>query len=207
MRVVKDPEVRKNEIIDAAEKLFASRGYEKATVNDILNANGIAKGTFYYYFNSKEEVLDAIIRRRNDAGLERAKAIASGQGLSPVQKIAAAIIAQQPQNPVEEQFIPILHEPVNALFRQKVLTDCIITLSPVFADIVNEGCELGFFHTAYPKESVEIILTAGLVIFDDAYFPWSREEQSARIPAFLTAMERILGAKEGSFAEFAKALG
>jgi len=203
MRIIKEPEVRKNEILDAAERLFAARGFEKATVNDILNATGIAKGTFYYYFKSKEEVLDAIIRRRIDAGLEKAKAIAANPQLSPVQKIVAAIMAQQPQSQIEEEFLPVLHEPVNALFHQKVLTDTVIRLSPVLSDIVKEGIKQGVFSTAYPEESVEILLTAGLVIFDDAYFPWSREEQAARIPAFLGAMERILGAKNGSFSEFA----
>ena len=207
MRIIKEPEVRKNEIIDAAEKLFASKGYDKATVNDILTATGIAKGTFYYYFKSKEEVLDAIIRRRIDAGLERAKAIVSRHELSPVQKILAAILAQKSQNPVEEEFIPVLHEQTNALFHQKVLIDCVTRLTPVLAAIAEEGIEKGVFNTAHPKESVEILLTAGLIIFDDAYFSWSKAEQAERIPAFLAAMERILGVKEGSFAEFTKAFG
>ena len=199
--------MRKTEIIDAAEKLFASKGYDKATVNDILSANGIAKGTFYYYFNSKEEVLDAIIKRRIDAGLEKAKAIASSRELSPEQKILAAIMAQKPQNPVEEEFLPVLHEQSNALFHQKVLADCVTRLTPVLSAIVEEGIKKGDFNTAYPRGSVEILLTSGLIIFDDAYFPWSKAEQAERIPAFLTAMERLLGAKTGSFAEFAKAFG
>ena len=207
MRIIKEPEVRKSEIIDAAEKLFALKGYEKTTVSDILNTTSIAKGTFYYHFKSKEEVLNAIIRRRIDAGLERAKAIASHPHLSPVQKIASAIMAQKPQTPAEEEFLPVLHEQSNALFHQKVLTSCVTQLTPVLSAIVEEGIEKGDFSTAFPKESVKLLLTAGLIIFDDEYFPWSREEQAARMPAFLCAMERILGAKEGSFAEFAKVIG
>ena len=206
MRILKEPEVRKNEILDAAEKLFVSRGYEKATVNDILVSAGIAKGTFYYYFKSKEKVLDAIIRRRIDDGLERAKAIAANPKLSPVHKIIMAIMSQQPQNETEEEFIPVLHEPLNALFHQKVLTDCVIRLTPIYTDIIKDGIEKVVFITAFPKESVEILLTTGLIMFDNDYFPWSKEEQAARAPAFLCAMERILGAKAGSFAELAKVL-
>jgi len=207
MRIVKEPETRKNEIIDAAERLFAAKGYETATVNNILEAVKIAKGTFYYYFKSKEEVLDAIIRRRNDAGMEKANAIALDPNLSPVQKIIAVIMAQKPQNSVEEEFLPVLHEPANAQLHQKVLIDCVICLTPVLTDIVKEGIRQGLFNTAFPKESVEILLTSGLVIFDDAYFHWSREEQANKISAFLCAIERILGAKEGSFPEFARAFG
>ena len=206
MRTVKEPEIRRNEIIDAAEKIFAAKGFEKATINDILTSISIAKGTFYYYFKSKEEVLDAIISRRNEAGLERAKIIAENPKLSPVQKIIAAAMAQQPQSKAEEEFIPVLHEPANALFHQKTLTDCIIRLSPVFADIVKEGIEQGVFSTSYPSESVEILLIAGLIIFDYDYFHWNKKQQAARIPAFLCGMERILGAKEGGFGEFTKFL-
>lgn len=58
MRFSKKPDERKNEILDAAEMLFGTKGYSKTTNNDILNEVGIAKGTFYYYFQSKEEVMD-----------------------------------------------------------------------------------------------------------------------------------------------------
>ena len=50
MRQVKDHYERKNEIIDVAEVLFYSKGYESCTINDILKEVGIAKGTFYHYF-------------------------------------------------------------------------------------------------------------------------------------------------------------
>ncbi|WP_312609309.1 TetR/AcrR family transcriptional regulator, partial [Mammaliicoccus sciuri] len=63
MRTVKHPEERKNDILNAAEALFSTKGYQKTTIIDILKAVGIAKGTFYYYFASKEEVMDAIIDR------------------------------------------------------------------------------------------------------------------------------------------------
>jgi len=55
MRIVKEYDERRNEIIDTAKKLFITKGYNKSSVNDILNEIGIAKGTFYYYFASKEE--------------------------------------------------------------------------------------------------------------------------------------------------------
>ena len=54
MRIVKEHEERKNEILDTAEILFEEKGYDKCSVNDILNRIGIAKGTFYHYFKSKE---------------------------------------------------------------------------------------------------------------------------------------------------------
>lgn len=73
MRVVKEHEERRNEILNTAQTLFVTKGYMKTTINDILQAIGIAKGTFYHYFKSKEEVLDAIIERIIQADVAKAQ--------------------------------------------------------------------------------------------------------------------------------------
>jgi AcrR family transcriptional regulator len=60
MRVTKDPEIRRKELMDVAEELFLENGYEETAVSDIVKKAGVAQGTFYYYFKSKETKLDAI---------------------------------------------------------------------------------------------------------------------------------------------------
>jgi AcrR family transcriptional regulator len=205
MRVTKEPEERKNEILDVAERLFATKGYEMATVNDILGSVNIAKGTFYYHFKSKEDVLNALVRRQIDKGVEKAIAIAANPDLGVQQKLLAVIMAQKPQNPMGENFTPILHEPENAQLHQKTLIECVLRLSPILCDIVEEGNRLGIFKTPFPRESVEIMLTAALVLFDDGYFHWKPEELAVKIPAFLCGVERIFGAEKGSFADFVQA--
>ena len=204
MRVVKEPEIRKNEILDAAEKLFANKGYGSATINDILGMVNIAKGTFYYYFKSKEDVLDALVERRIRIGLEKAEEVI-GSPHPPVQKLLAVIMAQKPRNPLEEDLNAVLHEKDNAKMHQKALTRCILRLGPCLARVIGEGNKTGVFDTPFPLESAEILLAAAMVIFDDDYFQWTSEEGAAKTAAFLTVMERTLGAKAGTFAEFIKA--
>jgi AcrR family transcriptional regulator len=199
MRTIKDPEERKHEILDAAEALFASRGYEAATVSDILTAVNIAKGTFYYYFKSKEDVLDAIVDRRISSGAAAALEIAKNSTLPVHQKILAVIMAQKPQSQTQEAFTGVLHESGNAKFHQKVLTETVLRLGPVLQSLIEEGIQQGLFSTPYPGESVELLLASALVIFDDDYFHWTKAEIASRIPAFLEAMERLLGAEPGSF--------
>ena len=75
-RIVKEADERRNEILDAAETLITEKGYSKTTIIDILNQVGIAKGTFYYYFKSKEEVMDAIIERFIEQDVQKARLIA-----------------------------------------------------------------------------------------------------------------------------------
>jgi len=87
MRTIKEPEIRKGEILDAAEKLFAAKGYEASTINDILDAVQIAKGTFYYHFKSKEDVLDALIERVSGRFLSAAKEIAENKNIPVFERL------------------------------------------------------------------------------------------------------------------------
>jgi hypothetical protein len=115
-----------------------------------------------------------------------------------VEKLLAVIMAQKPQSRTQEDFNAVLHEKDNAKMHQKSLTQYILRLGKV----IQEGIELGSFSTPFPNESAEILLSAALTLFDDAYFQWTKEETAARTAAFLVVMERALGADAGSFSGF-----
>lgn len=53
-------------IIDAADSLFYRRGYNQTSFQDISDATGIPRGNFYYYFKTKDEILDAVVNARVD---------------------------------------------------------------------------------------------------------------------------------------------
>ena len=63
MRITKGPEVRKQEILDTALKLFGEKGYEKTSIADIAKAIGVAQGLCYRYFPSKEALFDSAIEQ------------------------------------------------------------------------------------------------------------------------------------------------
>ena len=203
MRIVKEPEIRKNEILDAAEKIFSAKSYEEATVSDILAAVNIAKGTFYYYFKSKEDVLDALVERRIRIGVENAEGIIASS-LPPVQKLLAIIMAQKPQSQAQKDFNTAFHETGNAKMHQKVLAQCVLRLGPCLTRIIEEGINAGIFNTSFPNENAQILLAAALLLFDDDFFHWTDAETAAKTMAFLDVTERSLGAEPGSFLELAK---
>ena len=66
MRITKEPEVRKQEILDTALKLFGENGYEKTSITDIAKAIGVAQGLCYRYFPSKEALFDSAIEQYAD---------------------------------------------------------------------------------------------------------------------------------------------
>lgn len=208
MRILKEAEERKSEILDAAEQLFTTKGYSATTITDILTKVGIAKGTFYYYFKSKEEVMDAIVMRVIEDDVAQAKLIASDTSKTPTEKLFFILMGQKPQaednkNKLIEQF----HEPSNAEIHQKSLSQSILCLSPILADVVRQGIDENIFATQYPQEAIEFLMVSGQIIFDTAIFSWTEEQTQRRIEAFIDLMEKSLGAKKGSFSFMKQILG
>lgn len=98
MRIVKEYEERRKEILETAERLFLTKGYTKTTVNDILKEIGIAKGTFYHYFKSKEEVMDEIIMRIIKEDVTKAKRIVSNHDIPVLDKLFKILMEQSPKS-------------------------------------------------------------------------------------------------------------
>jgi len=87
MRIIKEYDERKKEILDTAERPFRINGYEKCTIMDIIKEVGIAKGTFYHYFKSKQEVLDAVVLRYVDIIRNNAEQILLIENINPVENL------------------------------------------------------------------------------------------------------------------------
>lgn len=66
MRTVKEPDVRKQEILDGAIKVFARKGYDKTTIAGIAKELNISQGLCYRYYSSKEEIYDAALEKYAD---------------------------------------------------------------------------------------------------------------------------------------------
>ncbi|KQO17385.1 TetR/AcrR family transcriptional regulator [Paenibacillus sp. Leaf72] len=200
MRILKDPEERKNEILDTAEMLFYTKGYNKTTINDILQEIGIAKGTFYYYFKSKEEVMDAIIMRIVAADVAAARGIASNPELPTLVKLFQILMAQKPKHgDRKEQLLEQFHQVGNAEMHQKSLVQTIIHLTPVLTAVIEQGIEEHIFQTEFPQETVEFLIVSSTFLFDEGLFEWQPAEIIQKAKAFIHVMETTLGAKKGSF--------
>lgn len=199
MKTSKDYNERRNEILDEAAKLFATKGYDRSTVKDILNAVGIAKGTFYYYFKSKEEVADAIIDRIGEMIHKQVKEVAANPDLSPSMKLMQTFLSMRVEGEGEVEILEDLHNPQNALMHQKSLQAMVTGLTPLLAGIVEEGIEQGVFHAKFPVQYVQIFLTASLTLLDDGIFQVKPEEKQMTFRALIALLERMLGVEEDTF--------
>jgi len=207
MKTVKEGEVRRKEILVVARELFVKKGYDQTSINDILKIVDIAKGTFYYYFASKEKVLEAIILDIVEEGARRAEMILKDKSIPLVNRIMMAIMAQAPEFEGSDEIKEELHKVENAKLEQLYLKAMLKRMTPVLEDSVLEGIDRDIFHMEYPTECIESILLLGHMMFDCDVFEWKMEEYPKKIQAFLCNAERMLGTKEGELKEFLQMFG
>lgn len=198
MRVVKEAAVRRNEILDAAEQLFVTKGFDKTSTNDILERVGIARGTLYYHFGSKEEILDAMIERMTETLLEKAGQIAEQKDKPVLQRLTEMMLALHVDGELGHTIMEQVHKPQNALMHQKMQEGLLKGIVPLFAGLIEEGIAQGICQTDYPTEAAEILLVYSNTAFD-AMADGSRDER--RIAGFIYHMERLLGMPRDSMRE------
>ena len=203
MRIVKEAEERRNEILDVADRLFSQKGFEGTSTNDILEEVGIARGTLYYHFKSKEDIMDALIERYNKQILQAAQMVAQQKEVPilvrMVQVVQSMKLSQYKSD--SEALIKQIHKPQNVLMHQKIQRMIIKSITPILAHLVQEGITQGLFHTSVPYECVEMLMIYATTLFDGEIIELTEEEKFSRMEAMLTNMERMLGCESGFLKE------
>lgn len=207
MRVVKEAEQRRNEILDAADELFARKGFDGTSTNDILDKVGIARGTLYYHFKSKEDVMDALIERYNARLLSAAQDIAADKSIPVVERMTRVVMALNLSGGSSQVIMAHIHKPQNALMHQKIQKAIVNGVPPILTGIIQEGIAQGVFDTPYPYECMEMVVIYASTVFDGDMVAMTNEERMSRMIAFIGNVERLLGAENGSLMDVLKTLG
>ncbi|MBY0165456.1 TetR/AcrR family transcriptional regulator [Paenibacillus lautus] len=209
MRIVKKAEERKNEILDAADTLFGQKGFDGTSTNDILEKVGIARGTLYHHFKSKEDIMDALIDRYAVRLLDRAQAVALDKSIPVIERIIRVVMALNISGDGEssKEIMEHIHKPQNALMHQKIHKVIINGVPPILTDIIREGIEQGLFSTPFPYECMEMVVIYANTVFDEDLVTMTDEERGQRILAFVCNVERLLGAESGSLMDVMEMFG
>ena len=186
---------RQEQILDAARRLFLTKGYEATTIEDVLTAVGIAKGTLYHHFPGKEAILDAIVLRTVDAIVQRAQAAADGPQPATTCSLAVVGAARAPQEDIE--LAQQIRATGNLRLHVLAMTETWTRLVPILTRLVEEGAAAGELSTTDPRGSVEVILSAGLTMLDGGLFPsvddddTSERRQDALMHAFTLLLNPV----------------
>ncbi len=203
--------LRRDEFIDAAQRLIQSRGYEQMSVQDVLDELGASKGAFYHYFDSKEALLTAVIDRMTDGVLGVLTPMVADPGLSAPEKFQGVFsgIARF-KNERRELLLAVLETWIsddNAIVREKFRRATVKRLTPLLARIVEQGHAEGVY-TASPPEPVARVLVSLMLGANEAAVDLYVARQAnavtfetimCTLTAYADAFGRILGGAVGPF--------
>jgi AcrR family transcriptional regulator len=203
---------KRNEILDAAQRLVYAKGYERMTIQDILSELQISSGAFYHYFDSKPAVLEAFIERIKEETEKPLLPIVHDPDLSAIDKLQGFFATLDRLRIAHKADVVELgrvwYTDDNAIVRQKVDEAVIEQRAPLLTEIVRQGIQEGIFTTAYPDQAGEVILSllqgmgnthARLLLSLEERDELGRVEAIVAVhAAYMDAIERVLGAPQNS---------
>jgi len=154
---------RQAEIISVAERLFLEKGYHKTSIAEIIEEAGIAKGTFYHHFKSKDELAEAMVTSRFETLRPLYDEIAARSDLDPVSRMQAYFDISSTWKSTQIEFlvttVMALYREENALILRRMFANTIALLGPYLNDVIRDGIDAGVFHTPYRERFGEFLLS------------------------------------------------
>lgn len=185
---------KSDQILDALQQLMIDKSIQNISVSDIAAKAGIGKGSIYYYFPSKEAILDALIRRNYENPLQTAKSLADQTNIPPFTRMAmlfqacrSSAAAFLKQGSEKTRTITIQE---SAYLHQKYLNYLISELKPNLAKIIRQGIEAGEIHFDYPEALAEIVLIVLAVKFDNSLLPSTPQETEETLRGLVALLEK-----------------
>lgn len=183
---------RRNKLIKIAEELFLVNGYENTTINDIVERLNLAKGTFYYHFRSKEELLVAVsdkLLSETQNYLQRVHDRKDEDIFARLKDMLTAIDIDLYRN---ERIWRFVYHENNVILYNQLIKICKEKLGPLIADVLEEGSGKGLLDVPHAMEMAE-----ALIILLDLYAKQicSEDDRSKRMRVHVTIrhiLERML---------------
>lgn len=198
-RTPQDPQIRIAEIIDAAEKLFTIKGYRGTTISDIATEMGVAQGMCYYYFKSKEEILEALLNRHASSFVTEIESMACDNKITPPEKIGLMLrIMLHGICFKDAVLLHIVHDKQNFHIKDQLVRQVRLAISPWGLRIIKEGCQNGHFSVAHYQTALDFILIVMEFMIEAFYEKMSGELLSLRLRMAESLIEKALGAAEST---------
>jgi len=190
---------RKNEFLEVAQALFSEKGFESTSVDDIVKRMGVAKGLFYYYFDSKDELMKIIMERLLDEIESSIIAVMEKKNLTALERFRELILASSDVSSRKQIMMAYFHHERNQLAHLAIENRSRAFMVPVMERIIVQGNEEGVFHADHPHETAVTLVTMVGVIRHDHPYPLSQDEAVHLTEVMQDLAERLLVMEKGSF--------
>ncbi len=196
------PDISKyDQILDALQTLLENENMQTITVSQIAQTAGIGKGSIYYYFSSKEAVLEALIERNYKKPLETAKDLAKRTDIPPFTRMAMIMQACRNSSAeyLREDSVPsFIGAQEQSYLHQKYLNYLICELKPELTAIIEQGIEIGEIHFEYPAALAEIVLIVLTVKLGNSLLPSTAANIEETMRALISLLEKGTENPQGS---------
>jgi len=211
-RVINESEYagRRNEILDAAQRLVYTKGFRQMTIQDVLDELGISKGAFYHYFGSKQDLLEGLVARMMEAVVALVVPVVRDPALGPLEKLERFFRDISGWKIERKSFIQALfqswYSDDNAIVRHKVMAASMDVVGPLLTEIIQEGTRAGVLRPAYPDQAARLFFTLAVGLGDALGAALLSAESNtddlrgieSTVAAYTGAIEHALGAPSGS---------
>jgi AcrR family transcriptional regulator len=202
--------VKRNEILDVAQRFVYTKGYEQMALQDILDELQISKGAFYHYFDSKPALLEALIERMQKEAIQLLSPVVYDPQLGALEKLRrffdTAVRWKTARKAFMLELLRVWYADHNAIVRQKMLAVMSKGVMPLLSEIFRQGIQEGVLDIPFPDQvgAIYLSLVQGV---GDAFAellltpePQGDELQRAErlVAAYAHALESVLGAPSGS---------
>ena len=180
MRITKEPEVRRQEIMDTALRLFGEKGYEKTSITDIAKAIGVAQGLCYRYFPSKEALFDSAIEQYADVLVGQMVHSKTDGSKTLRQMIEEMPFAMEDR---DTAYYPVFHGAENKKFHDQLTLKVCEKLVPMVEKLLQQAQQKGEirFDDLRTAAAFCVYGQIGILLADDL----TQEEKTKKIREFL----------------------
>jgi AcrR family transcriptional regulator len=198
-RATKTPQDRRNEFVEAARKLFNEKGFENTSVEDIIARVGVAKGLFYYYFSSKEEILEILFERFQDEIESAITAAMEKKGLSAMERFNELVATNRDVACRSSALIMYFRQERNKAFHLTMEKRAREVMTGAMEEIIRQGVDEQVFNVSHPRETAIALLSMvhGLSLSLPEAAPDDLIIELSEVVRDL--IERVLGMRPGTF--------
>ncbi len=183
-----------DQILDALHQLLEDKTIQNISMNDIAKKAGMGKSSIYYYFPSKEAIMDALIKRNYENPLKTAKTLAARTEISPFTRMAMILQACHSSSVEFTDGNTASGAGANAqeaaFLHQKYLNHLISELKPSLTEIIKQGIASGDIHFEYPAALAEIVLIVLAVKLDNTFLTATAEDSDETIRGLVALLEK-----------------
>ena len=202
--------VRREAFVEAAQRLMQTRGFERMSIQDLLDELDASRGAFYHYFDSKQALLEAVIDRMVDAGLASVEPIVEDPTLPAADKLVRVFGGigrwKTDRKDLILAFLDVWLSDEHAVVREKFRHKLVGRFVPVLTRIVRQGIDEGSFQVDSPGSTARVLMMLIQGMQDEATDMFVArqantigfEEVETRFASYASAFERVLGVEAGS---------